>query len=68
MPGLDSLLAMWINVKYQQPVRRVYCPVCGGISEMRETERGLKCIYCGWHESGAGAPKFIPRTPDESKT
>ena len=60
----DELLAQIVTVKYQVPKRRDICPLCGGIEELEQTDRGLHCRGCGWHESGGSYPKYIPRVPD----
>ncbi len=56
----DELLAQWLTVKYQQPVRRTLCPVCG--YQLEETERGLHCLQDGWMENPTW--RYIPRVPD----
>ena len=66
--GMDQLLDDFLPIKYQGVVRRNFCPKCGSQSNIRETQRGLYCIYCGWSESGGQHPKFIPRIPDSPAT
>lgn len=62
--GFDQLLDFWLTVKYQQPVRRDVCPICG--YPLEETDRGLHCQFDGWSELSP-PPKFIPRVPEDSK-
>jgi hypothetical protein len=61
MPLGENLLATWLQVKYQQPQRRVICPICG--YPLEDTERGLHCRFDGWSESPVPM-RYIPRTPD----
>lgn len=57
----DNLLNLHLQVKYQASVRRWLCPVCW--YSLIDTERGLHCVFCGWHESPA-PPRYFPRLPD----
>ncbi len=56
----NQLLAQYLEVKYQAPVRRWLCPDCG--FPLEETEKGLHCKICTWREN-AGI-RYIPRSPD----
>lgn len=66
MSAGDRILDQITATKYQIPMRRTTCPQCGASVELSETERGLHCVFCGWHESGGAYPKYIPRTPDST--
>jgi hypothetical protein len=57
----ENLLAQLLMVKYQQPLRRTICPICG--YPLEETERGLHCRFDAWSESPVPM-RYIPRTPD----
>ena len=59
--SFDTLLSMYLDVKYQSPVQRTVCPNDGFF--LVETERGLFCPYDGW--TPGIAPAFIPRNPDQ---
>lgn len=61
MPAGENLLALYLSTKYQQPIRRVICPICG--YPLQETDRGLHCVFDGWHES-AVPMRYVPRVPD----
>jgi hypothetical protein len=61
----DDILSMHLQVKYAQPIRRTLCPICWW--PLIETERGLKCTFCTWHESPAPM-KFVPRVPDNPQS
>jgi predicted RNA-binding Zn-ribbon protein involved in translation (DUF1610 family) len=65
MPCGDLLLSAFVEVKYQQLMRRFICPVCGesGSAFMDTPEKGLHCKYCGWDEGIIPVP-FIPRLPE----
>ena len=57
----EDILAMHLQVKYQAPIRRFICPVCG--YPLEKTDRGLHCKFDGWHESPAPM-KYVPRVPE----
>ena len=61
MVAFDNILSLHLQAKYAQPVRRTICPVCAW--PLEDTERGLHCKNCTWHESPAPM-KFVPRVPD----
>ena len=61
MPCGDNLLALELQVKYQQPIRRTLCPMCG--FPLDDTERGLHCRFDGYSESPV-PQRYIPRVPD----
>ena len=60
MVAFDNILSMYLDVKYQQPMRRYICPECA--YPVTETEKGLFCRFCGWKENPT--IRFIPRTPE----
>ncbi len=62
MPAFDNVLSSYLDVKYATPIRRYICPVCA--YKLDDTDRGLHCVACGWHESGGAYPKYVPRVPD----
>ncbi len=65
MVAFENLLAMQLQVKYQQPIRRTICPICA--YPLEETERGLHCKNDGWTEMSPPM-KFIPRTPENPQS
>jgi hypothetical protein len=56
----ENILSIYLQTKYQQPIRRYICPICA--YPLIETEKGLFCRWDGWKENET--IRFIPRTPE----
>ncbi len=69
MSAFDAMLSAIVEVKYQQLIRRWYCPRCGesGSGFVDTPEKGLHCKYCGFDEGVIKVP-FIPRLPEGTNT